>query len=118
MARAIQRERLDLDAHDLNLSAVSQTSGRARQTWSSGLSVPRFSTQWLSPRRRFVRAGENRHASLTGLHMTMDRSRFTNVSEVLWQGSDRWACQVDRRTGHGAILPRGSSARAATAEHT
>ena len=39
----------------------------------------------------------------------MDRMRFTNVSKVLWQGHDRWACQVDRRTGHGAILPRASS---------
>jgi hypothetical protein len=35
----------------------------------------------------------------------MNRMRFTNVSEVFWQG-------------HGAILPRvGSSAREATAEH-
>ena len=35
----------------------------------------------------------------------MDRMRFTNVSEVFWQG-------------HGAILPRASSsAGEATAEH-
>ena len=67
---------------------------------------------------RFVRTCENRRPSLTGVHIAMDRMRFTNVSEVLWQGHDRWACQVDRRAGHGAILPRArSSARAATAEH-
>jgi transposase InsO family protein len=58
-----------------------------------------------------------RPPSLTGVDMTVDRMRFTKVCEVLWQGYDRWACQVDQRTGHGAILPRASSsARAATAE--
>lgn len=47
----------------------------------------------------------------------MGRMRFTNVSEVLWQGHDRWTCQVDRRAGQGAALSRTSGgARAATAE--
>jgi hypothetical protein len=91
--------------------------GRARQTRSSGLSARRFSAQWLSPRRRFVRARENRRPRLTGVHMTMDQMWFTNVP-VLWQHRDQWVCQVDRHTGHGAIPPRArSSARAGTAEH-
>jgi hypothetical protein len=49
--------------------------------------------------------------------MTMDHMRLTNVSEMLWQCRDRWACQVDGRAGHGAILLRaGGNARAATSE--
>jgi hypothetical protein len=48
----------------------------------------------------------------------MDRLRFTNVSEVPWQGHDWWVCQVDGLAGQGAILARASSsARAATTEH-
>jgi len=99
-------------------SAVSRLSGRAHQTRPSGLSTYGFRAQRLSPRRRFVRTCENRPPSLTGAHVTMDRMRFTDVSEVLRQDQDRWACQDDRRTGPGAILPRaGSRSRAATAEH-
>ena len=70
-------------------SAVSRTSGRARQARSSGISAHGFSAQWLSPLRRFVRTCENRPPSLTDVDMTMDRRRFTSVSEVLWQGHDR-----------------------------
>src|SRR5258706_16092391 len=54
----------------------------------------------------------------TGVDMTMDRMRFKNVSDGLWQVRDRWARQADSRIGHGGILPRASgSDRAATAEH-
>jgi len=35
------------------------------------------------------RTCENRPPILTGADITMDRMRFTNVSEVLWQGHDR-----------------------------
>jgi len=32
----------------------------------------------------------------------IDRMRFTSASEVHWQNHDRWACQVDCRTGREA----------------
>ena len=60
-------------------------------------------------REEFVRTCENRPPSLTGVDIKMGRMRFTNVSEVLWQGHDRWARQFDMRTGLGAILPRARS---------
>ena len=115
--REVQRDRLDLDAHDMRLLRFL---GHRVERFTLGpvadLRVDSVCNG--SPLRRFVLTCENRPRRLTGVDMTMDRMRFTNVSEMLWQDHDRWACQVDRRAGHGAILPRASSsARAATAEH-
>jgi len=77
-----------------------------------------FGAQWLPARRRFVWNRENRRPGLTGVEKKMDRMRFTSVSHVHWQSYDRWACQVDSRTGGGVILPgANSSSRAAAAEH-
>jgi len=53
-----------------------------------------------------------------GVDKTIDRMRFTSVSEVHLQAHDRWSCQFDSRTVRAAILRRANSnARAATAEN-
>ena len=92
----------------------------AGEILGTGRSAPgsSFGAQWLPARRRFVRNRENRRLSLTGADKTLDRMRFTSVSEVHLQGHDRWSYQFDHRTGRAAMLRRANSnARAATAEH-
>jgi hypothetical protein len=117
-APRVQRDRLDLDAHDLSLPWFLE---HRVQRVRLGPAVCRRADSVCSGFPRVD--GSFGHVridppSLTRVDRTMNRMRFANVSKVLWQGHDRWACQVDGRTGHGAILARASSSvRAATAEH-
>ena len=97
--------------------AVARTSGRAVQTRYGGSSRSRFDVQWQPPRRWFALNRDPRRPSPTGADKRMDRMRFTNASEMLWQAHVWRTCQLDRHPGKRAILPSArSSTRAATAE--
>jgi hypothetical protein len=55
---------------------------------------------------------------LTRVDWTMERMRLTNVSEVLWQGHGRWACQDHMRAGPGGVPLRANNrAPAGMEEH-